>query len=55
VAVLAKEIETLARHKTITMSARYAHLSPDAASASERMSRIEYQLRNRIYTHRGIN
>jgi integrase len=33
-----KEIQTLAGHKTITMAARYAHLSPDAAaSASERM------------------
>ena len=33
-----KEIQTLAGHKTITISARYAHLSPDAAaSASERM------------------
>ena len=33
-----KEIPTLAGHKTITMAARYAHLSPDAtAAASERM------------------
>jgi integrase len=33
-----KEIQTLAGHKTITMAARYAHLSPEAAaSASERM------------------
>lgn len=33
-----KEIQELAGHKTITMAARYAHLSPDAtASASERM------------------
>jgi len=27
-----KEIQTLAGHKTITMAARYAHLSPDAAA-----------------------
>lgn len=33
-----KEIQELAGHKTIAMSARYAHLSPDVtASASERM------------------
>lgn len=33
-----KEIQTLAGHKSITMSARYAHLSPDVtASASERI------------------
>jgi integrase len=33
-----KEIQTLAGHKTITMAARYAHLSPEVtASASERM------------------
>jgi integrase len=33
-----KEIQVLAGHKTITMSARYAHLSPDAApTASERL------------------
>ena len=33
-----KEIQTLAGHKTITMSVRYAHLSPDVvANASERM------------------
>jgi integrase len=33
-----KEIQILAGHKTITMAARYAHLSPEAtASASERM------------------
>ena len=33
-----KEIQVLAGHKTITMAARYAHLSPEAtASASERL------------------
>ena len=33
-----KEIQVLAGHKSITMSARYAHLSPEAsASASERL------------------
>ncbi len=33
-----KEIQELAVHKTIAMSARYAHLSPDVTpSASERM------------------
>jgi integrase len=33
-----KEIQVLAGHKTITMSARYAHLSPDATkTATERM------------------
>jgi integrase len=33
-----KEIQELAGHKTITMSARYAHLSPDATrTATERM------------------
>lgn len=33
-----KEIQELAGHKTITMSARYAHLSPErSASASERL------------------
>jgi integrase len=33
-----KEIQVLAGHKTITMAARYAHLSPDVtASASERL------------------
>jgi len=29
-----KDIQTLAGHKTITMAARYAHLSPDAAAAA---------------------
>jgi integrase len=33
-----KDIQVLAGHKTITMAARYAHLSPEAtASASERL------------------
>jgi hypothetical protein len=33
-----KEIQTLTGYKTITMTARYAHLSPDtAASTCERM------------------
>lgn len=33
-----KEIQTLAGHKSITMSARYSHLSPEASSsASERL------------------
>ncbi len=33
-----KEIQELVGHKTIAMSARYAHLSPDVtASASERI------------------
>jgi site-specific recombinase XerD len=33
-----KEIQTLTGHKTITIAARYAHLSPDAAAvASGRM------------------
>jgi site-specific recombinase XerD len=33
-----KEIQVLAGHKSITMSARYSHLSPEVtASASERM------------------
>jgi integrase len=36
--VSTKEIQVLAGHKTITMAARYAHLSPEAtASASERL------------------
>jgi integrase len=36
-----KEIQVLAGHKTITMAARYSHLSPDAAaSASERLAAI---------------
>jgi integrase len=36
-----KEIQVLAGHKTITMSARYAHLSPETTvTASERMVRI---------------
>jgi len=36
--VSTREIQVLAGHKTITMAARYAHLSPDAtASASERL------------------
>lgn len=36
-----KEIQVLAGHKTITMAARYAHLSPEAtASASERLSKV---------------
>jgi hypothetical protein len=35
--VSTKEIQVLAGHKTITMAASYAHLSPEAtASASER-------------------
>jgi site-specific recombinase XerD len=38
VGVSIKEIQVLAGHKTITMAARYAHLSPEAtASASERL------------------
>jgi site-specific recombinase XerD len=33
-----KEIQVLAGHKTISMSARYAHLSPEVtATASERL------------------
>ena len=33
-----KEIQVLAGHKTITMAARYAHLSPESSvSASERL------------------
>jgi integrase len=37
-AVSIKEIQELAGHKTITMSARYAHLSPErTAAASERL------------------
>lgn len=36
--VSTKEIQVLAGHKTITMAARYAHLSPEAtASGSERL------------------
>ena len=36
--VSTKEIQVSAGHKTITMAARYAHLSPEAtASASERL------------------
>ncbi|MGD0156902.1 MAG: site-specific integrase [Terracidiphilus sp.] len=36
--VSTKEIQVLAGHKTITMAARYAHLSPEAtAAASERL------------------
>jgi integrase len=36
--VSTREIQVLAGHKTITMAARYAHLSPEAtASASERL------------------
>ena len=40
--VSTKEIQVLAGHKTITMAARYAHLSPEAtASASERLVTVK--------------
>jgi len=40
--VSTKEIQVLAGHKTITMAARYAHLSPEAtASASERLVMVK--------------
>jgi site-specific recombinase XerD len=36
-----KEIQVLAGHKTITMSAWYAHLSPEVTvTASKRMVRV---------------
>lgn len=50
-----KDIQTLAGHKTITMAARYAHLSPDAAAAASESIVIDADAGTNMHQNRHQN